>query len=122
VKSKLVALGKDNKEAKEEQEEPVDEEKRDKHEHADAIGKQREGGQGTRMLWVTKAKAQSYIQEAKLTGGKSLIIAVSEKMSPNHHKIIDLIKDALMKDLTMGKKEAKALREDLVGNDLDSGR
>jgi hypothetical protein len=74
------------------------------------------------MLWVTKAKAQSYIQEEKLTGGKSLIMAVSEKMSPNHHKIIDLIKDALMKDLKMGKEEATALREDLVGNDFDSGR
>jgi hypothetical protein len=43
-------------------------------------------------------------------------------MSPNHHKIIDLIKDALMKDLKMGKEEAKALREDLVGNDFDSGK
>ena len=74
------------------------------------------------MLWVTKAKAQSYIQEAKLTGGKSLIIAVSDKMSRDHHKIIDLIKDALMKDLKMGKEEAKALREDLVGNEFDSGR
>ena len=74
------------------------------------------------MLRVTKAKARSYIQEAKLTGGTSLIIAVSEKMSPNHHKIIDLIKDALMKEVNMGKEEAKALREDLVGNDFDSGK
>ena len=51
-----------------------------------------------------------------------MIIAVSAKMSPNHHKNLDLIRDALMKDLKMGKEEAKALREDLVGNDFDSGR
>ena len=51
-----------------------------------------------------------------------MIVAVSEKMSPNRHKIIDLIKDALMKDLNMGKEEAKALREELVGNDFDSGK
>jgi hypothetical protein len=46
VKSKLVALEEDNKEAKEEQEEPVEENKQDKHEeggHGDAIGKTERG-------------------------------------------------------------------------------
>ena len=76
----------------------------------------------TRTLWVTKATKQSYIQEAKMSGGKQLIISVTEKMSTNHHQIIDTIKAALEKDVNMGKEQAKALRNNLLGLDCDLGK
>jgi hypothetical protein len=57
-----------------------------------------------------------------MSGGKQLIISVTEKMSTNHHQIIDTIKVALEKDVNMGKEKAKALRNSLLGIDSDSGK
>lgn len=80
-----------------------------------AMGNTGQGTRPQRQLMVTHARDRTYIQEKDMSGKKVLVIEVSETMSTDHSKIIDMIKNAMEKDHTMGKEEAKQMRAELLG-------